>query len=363
MNELMKIPSEKECRKGIFRNPGSLLYVDNCRGLQAAAKRGECELHAWTRGSYPGMPLEDRLPGICTVGFWDAKHPQDWGLATHCNEGFKIAYLARGSLDLVVDDVVHSFEQGQFIIIRPWQLHSMGSPAIGSSRLLWIMLDGGLRRPSEDWQWPDWLVLSPEEAEALGRLLTQNDQPVWDGGMDLRNAFEALPQILGNRLPKDGETRLKVAINSIMLSLLDRMAQHEPKLDPHLSTSQHTVEIFLRRLRRVVDQDWTLDAMAEECGLSRTRFADYCKRLTNMTPRQYLQNLRLEQAYQRLAAEGSESVTEIAFACGFHSSQYFSNSFRKRYGFSPQKLRTRAVDLVQEPVQTPFETTVNAASR
>ena len=224
-------------RVGVFRHPGSLLYVDNCRGLQAAAARGECELHAWTRGAYPGRPLEERLPGICTVGFWDARHPQDWGLDTHCNEGFKIAYLARGSLDLVVDGVPHAFEQGQFIIIRPWQLHSIGSPNIGSSRLLWIMLDGGLRRPSEAWQWPDWLMLSPEEAETLGRLLTQNDQPVWDGGSDLCDAFEALPQVLCNRQPSDGETRLKISINTIMISLMDRMIQHAPKLDPNLSTS------------------------------------------------------------------------------------------------------------------------------
>ena len=342
MNEQMAFPPKMQRQIGVFRNPGSLLYVDNCTGLKAAANRGECELHAWTRGNYPGLPLEERLPGICTVGFWDARHPQDWGLATHCNEGFKIAYLARGNLDLIVDDVPYEFEQGQFIIIRPWQLHSMGSPNIGSSRLLWIMLDGGLRRPSEPWQWPDWLVLSSEEAETLGRLLTQNDQPLWDGGADLCAAFEALPPILGNRLPKDGESRLKVAINGIMLSLLDRMAQHEPKLDPHLSTSQHTVEIFLRRLALVIEQDWTLESMAEECGLSRTRFADYCKKLTNMTPRQYLQGLRLEQAHRRLSTAGKENVTDVAFSCGFHSSQYFSNAFRKRYGYSPQALRMRA---------------------
>ena len=345
MNERMALPVEKQRRVGVFRHPGSMLYQDNCRGLQAAAKRGECELHAWTRGSYPGLPLEDRLQGICTVGFWDAKHPQDWGLATHCNEGFKIAYLARGSLDLVVDDVSYSFEQGQFIIIRPWQLHSIGSPNIDSSRLLWIMLDGGLRRPSEAWSWPDWLVLSPEEAETLGRLLTQNNQPVWDGGADLCSAFEALPPVLGGREPKDGETRLKIAINGIMLSLLDRMAQHEPKLDPQLSSSQHTVEIFLRRLVHVIDQDWTLDAMAEECGLSRTRFADLCKLITNMTPRQYLQSLRLDQARKRLAMGSEDSVTDVAFACGFNSSQYFSSAFRKRYGHSPQALRLGIVDL------------------
>lgn len=344
MNKHLVAPLETGRQPCIFRHPGSLLYSDNCRDLQAAARRGEVELHAWTRGSYPGTPLEERLPGICTVGFWDAKYPQSWGLATHCNEGFKIAYLARGSLDLVVDDVAHPFAQGQFIIIRPWQLHSMGGPNVGASRLLWIMLDGGLRRPSEAWRWPDWMVLSPDEEQTLGRLLTQNDQPVWDGGADLCRAFEALPPILTSREPHEGETRLKVAVNAIMLSLLDRMGEQAPKLDPRLSTSQNTVAIFLRRLVRAIDQDWTLDAMAEECSLSRTRFADYCKRLTNMSPRQYLQNLRLEQARQRLANDDKESVTEVAFACGFHSSQYFSSAFRKRYGLSPQMSRMAALD-------------------
>ena len=39
--------------------------------------------------------------------------------------------------------------------------------------------------------------------------------------------------------------------------------------------------IFLRRLLEGLAEDWTLDAMAEECGLSRTRFADLCRQLTN----------------------------------------------------------------------------------
>ena len=64
MNERMACPKPDGQRVGVFRHPGSLLYVDNCRGLQAAAARGECELHAWTRGAYPGRPLEERLPGI-----------------------------------------------------------------------------------------------------------------------------------------------------------------------------------------------------------------------------------------------------------------------------------------------------------
>lgn len=337
------VVDHRDVRPSVFRQPGSLMYVDNCRDLQSAAQRGEVELHAWTRGSYPGTPLGDRLPGICTTGFWDARYLQNWGLKRHCNEGFKIAYLSRGSLRLVVDDESYLLEQGQFIVIRPWQLHSIGDPLVGPSRLLWLILDAGLRRPSEAWYWPDWMVFSDEEAQRLGRLLTQNNQPVWDGGSELNAAFEAVPSILLSRTPESGETRLKLAINTIMLGLLDRMTKQAPKLDPDLSTSQHTVAIFLRRLPLSASENWTLELMAEECGLSRTRFADYCKRLTNMSPVQYLQHLRLEQAATLLRMPGRASVTDIAFSCGFNSSQYFSYAFRKRYGHAPRLMMAAAV--------------------
>ncbi|WP_158032208.1 AraC family transcriptional regulator [Rhizobium rhizosphaerae] len=331
--------SPASVRPSVFRQPDSVMYADNCKELQAAARRGEVELHAWTRGNYPGISLENRLPGIRTVGFWDARHSQSWGLGRHCNEGFKIAYLARGSLDLVVDDPTYTLKQGQFIVIRPWQLHAIGSPNVGPSRLLWIILDAGLRRPSETPDWPDWLIFSRDEAAQLSEILTQNNQPVWDGGPELCRSFEAIPSILLERSPADGETRLKIAINAMMLSLIDRMTEQAPALDPNLSTSQHTVAIFLRRLAYVLDEEWSLEGMAEECGLSRTRFSEYCKKLTNMAPRQYLQHLRLEQASRLLQEPRNASVTEIALSCGFNSSQYFSNAFKKRYGHSPSRYR------------------------
>ena len=107
-------------------------------------------------------------------------------------------------------------------------------------------------------------MLSPEEAETLGRLLTRTTTGLGRRLGSLRR-FEALPQVLCNRQPSDGETRLKISINTIMISLMDRMIQHAPKLDPNLSTSQHTVEIFLRRLEHVIDQG--LDARRHDRGM------------------------------------------------------------------------------------------------
>ncbi len=344
MNKHVGADIDPRNRPTVFRQPGSLMYADNCRDLQIAAGRGEVELRAWTRGSYPGTSLGERLPGICTTGFWDARFQQNWGLKRHCNEGFKIAFLSRGSLRLVVDDTEYELQQGQFIVIRPWQLHSIGEPVVGPSRLLWLILDAGLRRPNESWSWPEWMVFSDEEATTLGKILTQNNQPVWDGNSELGNAFEAIASILSSRTPETGETRLKVALNTVMLALIDRMLEQVPALDPNLSTAQNTVSIFLRRLPARSEEDWTLELMAEECGLSRTRFADYCKLLTNMSPLQFLQHLRLERASVMLRDAKRPSITDIAMACGFNSSQYFSYAFRKRYGCTPRALAAQQSD-------------------
>ena len=79
--------------------------------------------------------------------------------------------------------------------------------------------------------------------------------------------------------------------------------------------------------------------MAAECGLGRTRFAHYCQGLTNLTPREYLSRLRVLRARLLLEA-GEHSVTQVAYACGFGSSQYFATVFRRSLGYTPQEHRS-----------------------
>jgi transcriptional regulator GlxA family with amidase domain len=60
-----------------------------------------------------------------------------------------------------------------------------------------------------------------------------------------------------------------------------------------------------------------------------------------MTPNDYLQRLRVTRARDLLVTT-SQSVTDIAYATGFSSSQYFSNVFRKYAGTTPSTFRARA---------------------
>lgn len=329
-------------RPAVFRQPGSLLYADNCKDLQAAALRGEVRLCAWTRNGYPGIPLGERLPGLCTAGFWDATREQSWALSRHCNEGVKIAYVARGSIRLEVDGVRQTLTTGQMFIIRPWQLHAIGDPQVGPSQLIWVMIDLGVRRPNARWQWPAWFLWSRSDEKQLTDFLALNDRSVFRASRATIDSFEGLRRLIDSSVPEHSETKLKVQINALFVALLDQMLADPPPMSADFASARRTVEVFLSRLAFALDRDWTLDDMAAECGLSRTRFAHYCNLITNQTPLRYLRHLRLEHASSLIKAQPERSLTDIALSSGFGSSQYFSAAYKRQFGVVPSRTASLA---------------------
>ena len=131
-----------------------------------------------------------------------------------------------------------------------------------------------------------------------------------------------------------GEARLRLLISMMLLQFRQMLESEAPVLDLALASSKRTVEIFLKRLKHALDEEWTLENMAAECNLSRTQFTQHCQVLTNMTPVRYLQMLRLNAA-RELLENRQQSVTSVAYDCGFSSSQYFATCYKKRFGFSP----------------------------
>ena len=133
--------------------------------------------------------------------------------------------------------------------------------------------------------------------------------------------------------------RLKIVINELVILLLELLESRNPQLDASLSGSERTVRLFLENLPRRLDEPWTLDSMAEASGIGRSQFANLCRKTVNLTPIAYLGQLRLDRAATLLTSNPGLSVTEIAFGCGFQSSQYFARAFRARFGHVPSALR------------------------
>lgn len=330
-------------RVAVFREGAHTYYADTCEPLKHGVERGEVRLRSRVRGAYPGEPLHaSDVHEVRTVGYWDAPTDQTWGLDWHRNEGIELTYLAQGRTAFGVDGQEFALKSGDLTITRPWQRHRVGNPHVTASKLYWLIVDVGVRRPNQPWRWPPWLVWSPADNASLTENLSHNEQPVWTANDEIAYYFDRLGAAVENYGVGSGDSRLKLYINGLLIGLTEMLRRERPVLDPSLSSSQRTVELFLTRLPEHLDEEWSVDAMAAACGLGRSRFAQHCKQVMNISPAEYLTRCRLDRAMHLLHASPDLSVTEVAFRSGFGSSQYFATVFRQHAGCTPREFRKHA---------------------
>jgi len=98
----------------------------------------------------------------------------------------------------------------------------------------------------------------------------------------------------------------------------------------------------LRRIKEFVyarmEDDLSLDDMAQSVGLSTAHFARMFRKSTGETPHQFVLRQRLERAKAMLRAPHAR-VLDVAVACGFKTQQHFAQAFRDLWGVSPTKYR------------------------
>jgi AraC-like DNA-binding protein len=98
----------------------------------------------------------------------------------------------------------------------------------------------------------------------------------------------------------------------------------------------------LMLLHRRPAQAWTLETLAAEVGISRSRLAECFTQFVGQPPIQYLAQWRIQLA-ARLLADGTAKVAAVARDVGYESEAAFSRAFKRLVGISPAHWRERAV--------------------
>ncbi len=102
---------------------------------------------------------------------------------------------------------------------------------------------------------------------------------------------------------------------------------------------------------RHLDEDLSLDALADRAGLSAFHLHRVFASAVGETPKQFTLRLRLGRA-AALLLSGSETVLDIALACGFRSHEVFCRAFRRRFGLSPSAYRERGFSTAVDSTQS-----------
>jgi AraC family transcriptional regulator len=98
----------------------------------------------------------------------------------------------------------------------------------------------------------------------------------------------------------------------------------------------------LRKIKELVDanmeDDLSLDEMAQSVELSAAHFARMFRKSTGETPHQFVLRQKIERA-KAMLRDRATRVLDVAVACGFKTQQHFAQVFRDVCGVSPTEYR------------------------
>lgn len=95
-------------------------------------------------------------------------------------------------------------------------------------------------------------------------------------------------------------------------------------------------EIVAYLVSNSLNEEFSIEKMGADLGMSRTNFFNRVKAITGHSPSRLVMNFRLKKA--AILLEGKRTnITEIAFEVGFSSTAYFTKCFKEQFSKSPSQ--------------------------
>jgi len=238
----------------------------------------------------------------------------------HYHELFEIYYLKSGRCNYFIHERSYDVCAGDIILIPKGVIHRTNYGARPHSCLLINFAEE---------------LISPE---ILGQALAL--------GYHYRNAELAQHvEALFSRIEEDYNRADELTPHALRIyteQLLVLMIRCGNKKRPE-SSGGSVVEHAMRYIHDNYSSDIRLSAVAKLMNVCPEHLSRLFKRQTAFGFNEYVTLSRLQRAENILMNEPGRSICEIAYACGFNDSNYFSYKFKEQYGVSPSKAREKFV--------------------
>lgn len=145
--------------------------------------------------------------------------------------------------------------------------------------------------------------------------------------------------------------RLEFMLQELLLSIVETYLARRRGSSP-LWRGSRFEDTRIRRaialLRARPNKDLSMDELASQVGLSRSRFYDLFQICTGFSPRTYLDMLCIEAAIARLSS-GRGKIAEVSAELGFSAQSNFTRFFLNQVGVPPSEYRRAASRAERDP--------------
>lgn len=237
---------------------------------------------------------------------------------TH-NDSIELVYLVSGLQPYTIGDKVYRLSGNQIFVTPAGAIHSSGEAAHGKYELFWLRIYHQFHE--------SFLGLARPYSDLLHHAVLSLSQAVISPKKSLRPLFCEIFECFADDRPLQ---RLKGISLIQELAATICLSEHTQKthVSSQLSPAQDYICTHLY-------ENITLEELSEVTNLSLSRFKQRFQKEVGITPREYINLKKIEQA--KIMLKNGLPVTETAFRLNFSSSSYFSTVFRQNVGMSPSQ--------------------------
>ena len=275
-------------------------------------------------GPLPGfrvIEFDPVLPELVDLG--ERREEANHRFRTGAQAHWVLCYFIEGTSRIRIEGRTEAvLKPGSIACLPPNFSHSGQHGLEPKHHLLWV----GFQLNRIEGRYPEWRLSQPLHrvhfAHDLGHLEHHFRQLVREA------TTSSIHQASGVRL----------ALDSLVLEVVRGLT--EPKKILSLVSVHPAISKALTILETKFRRNWSVNELAEEVGLSRSRLAELFNLEVGYSVHKFLNKVRVRHA-EKLLGHSELAVGEIASECGFATIQHFSRVFKEVNGRSPVIFRRR----------------------
>lgn len=246
---------------------------------------------------------------------------------THSHQYNEIYFLQSGKCTAYIEDKEYSLEDGSVLFIPAFLEHTFIYPHTQDVRRTVIYISTKQLK---------WYFDDNFNAEIDELFNNRHIRLTRKSFSNLSNIFEKI-QLEKYSIDNMSEPLTKAYFFELIIYLI-RCHRYTDSVNQKTDLSNITIGEIMKYIKDNYNKELTLTETAAKFGISESGLTKKIKTFTNMTFKEYLTKTRIEAAKSMLISS-EKTITEIAYQCGYNSSNFFGDVFKKNVGISPSSYR------------------------
>ncbi len=248
----------------------------------------------------------------------------------HCHSCYELFYVESGECRFLINDNFHDLRPGDFILVPPMMLHYTRFLSGACKRTIIFFRDKDLLEDTRQ--------SIPQSEDFFSEASIFHVPEAYRGQI-----LKCIKQMTSEEKINDSRSFLirKMHLQALFL-LCGRVCHFFSDSPVDIHTNDWEILQSAQYISENYTQPITSTDVAKAVGLSPNQLSRRFRKAAGVGLHEYLAFVRLYHAARQLVTT-DDSITTIALRCGFSSSNYFKDCFKKKYGVTPRKYRNITV--------------------